>query len=66
MKTLLLSLLGASIMLLTTQCATTPENESPAKYQYQSTPSARRAVQREPPVPQNVDSVSAIVADSTL
>jgi hypothetical protein len=64
MKTSLLSLLGAGVLLITTQCAATPEKEAPAKYQ--STPSARRAVEREPPAPRNVDSVSTAASDSTL
>ena len=65
MRTTLLSLFGgAGILLFTTQCATTPEKEAPAKYQ--STPSARRAIEREPAAPQNVDSVGAAVADSAL
>ncbi|SMB91093.1 hypothetical protein SAMN00120144_0634 [Hymenobacter roseosalivarius DSM 11622] len=64
MKTTLLSLFGASLLLLTTQCASTPEQEAPTKYK--STPSARRAVEREPAAPRNTDPNSATAPDSTI
>ncbi|WP_133273663.1 hypothetical protein [Hymenobacter radiodurans] len=49
MKTALRSLLAAAVLLLASQCASTPEQEAPTKYK--STPSARRAIEREPAAP---------------
>ncbi|GAB2474934.1 hypothetical protein GCM10011375_23930 [Hymenobacter qilianensis] len=63
MKTALLSLLGAAALLLTTQCTSTPEQEAPTKYK--STPSARRAIEREPAAPRNLDSLNTTPPDST-
>ncbi|MGY2133244.1 hypothetical protein ACW9KT_13520 [Hymenobacter sp. HD11105] len=64
MKTTLLCLIATSVLLLTTQCASTPEHEAPTKFK--STPSARRAIKLEPPAPRNLDSLSTTPPDSTL
>ncbi|QIL77409.1 hypothetical protein [Hymenobacter sp. HDW8] len=64
MKTALRSLLAAAVLLLASQCASTPEQEAPTKYK--STPSARRAIEREPAAPRNLDSLSTTPQDSTL